>query len=1315
MRWRLPACSRLVLGSLAGLLLVLGMLQVPLAAVAAPVQGSLTATRTSPLINGERMDLRGKLPPSAARTVVLQRRVDDGSWTNVKTMQSGSSGRFSFGVAAPSKVLRQVQYRVSAAAARIGGTKYPAAQTPTLTFGVVRQSSSIDAPAYVRVNKNYEVRGIFWPVRPGRAATLQRRSGGSWKTVSSATLGRTGAVTFTRPATAPGTSTYRVLARAYRGAPQIVTTSRKVTVVSTGDDEAPLAPTGLAGIRDGEVLLTWDAVTAPDLAGYRVYRGQTRNGPWTELTDGAEVGPVFVDGSPDPAATWYAVTSADQLNNQSQRSTAVQPADGDLTPPGTPTGLSAEPGDGTVHLGWVAGSASDLEGYRVYQSADGSSWDLVSSTLAEPELTLSGLTNGKKYFFAVTSLDAHGNESDRSVPAAATPVDATPPGVPSGLQAVASEGQVALAWNAVQDTDLAGYRVYQWNFAASVWDRVGDLRTERTATFTGLVNGTSYYYAVTSVDTAGNESAQSGNATATPRDRTAPPVPNNLAATAGDNRVDLNWNAVTDQGLAGYRVYRSSGANGPWTLATITSQTSATVSGLVNFTDHFFVVTAYDVAGNESAMSAPVSATPTNPLVQPQIEAGAQHTCRIKRTGSLWCWGVNGYGQLGVGSSQSSVPVQVGNDTHWSSLAVGWNYTCALKTSGTAWCWGDNNSGQLGTGTAGSQRYAPTQVGTATNWASLESGGSHTCGVKTDGTVWCWGSNFSGQLGDGTTTDRLVPTQVGTDADWARLTSGNGFTCGVKTDGTAWCWGSNSLGTLGDGTTTDHLTPTQVGGGTNWASLEGGSWHACGVKTDGTAWCWGYNSNGQLGDGSMTLRTTPTQIGTGAGWTSVSAHIFGTCGVKTDGTAWCWGVNGHGQLGDGTFTNRTTPTQVGGGTSWAAVTPGYDHTCGLKSDGTAWCWGWSPFGQGGRGQSNVEPVPLLIPGISNWADVQTGYGHSCGIRTDDSLWCWGLNAYGELGDGGTTTDRGPQVVAAGTSWRQVSAGAYHSCGVRTDHTAWCWGRNADGQLGDGSVTNRLTPTQVGSGSDWDSVVASSTVAFAAHVWSCGLKTDGTAWCWGGNDGQLGEGTTTPHLTPVQVGTDADWVQLTAGASHMCGLKDDGTAWCWGSNEKGQLGDGSTTTRLVPTQVGSDSTWAAIDADDGHTCATRTDGTAWCWGWNVSGQLGDGSSTDRLVPTQVGTSTNWRSVDAGRVHSCGVRTDGTAWCWGSGSGAGGDLEIAARWVPTKVGTATDWKAVAAGYQQTCGVKSDGSALCWGDNSYGQLGTMLNNPTPSQVIE
>jgi len=312
----------------------------------------------------------------------------------------------------------------------------------------------------------------------------------------------------------------------------------------------------------------------------------------------------------------------------------------------------------------------------------------------------------------------------------------------------------------------------------------------------------------------------------------------------------------------------------------------------------------------------------------------------LKPDGTLWAWGLDTWtwGQLGVGitTTNRNIPTQESTGaTNWSAISTG-NHTVALKSDGTIWSWGQNAKGQLGDGTQ-THRNTPTQVSTgATNWSVISVGKDHSLSLKSDGTLWAWGYNEYGQLGDGTITNRLTPTQESTGAtNWSAIAAGYSHTVALKSDGTLWAWGGNYYDQLGNGTGWAKVSePTQEStGATDWTAIAAGANYTVALKADGTLWAWGDNQYGKLGDGTTTNRTTPTQESTVAtNWTSIAAANGHTVALKSDGTLWAWGGNNwYGQLGDGTQTDSHTPTQEStGATDWTAIAAGYYHTMALK-------------------------------------------------------------------------------------------------------------------------------------------------------------------------------------------------------------------------------------------------------------------------------------------------------------------------------------------------------------------------------------------------
>ena len=364
--------------------------------------------------------------------------------------------------------------------------------------------------------------------------------------------------------------------------------------------------------------------------------------------------------------------------------------------------------------------------------------------------------------------------------------------------------------------------------------------------------------------------------------------------------------------------------------------------------------------------------------IQPQIACGDLHTVALQSDGSLWAWGYNVSGQLGLGGHDYAAhptPTQVGTESNWVTVACGDDETTALKSDGSLWAWGYNGWGQLGLGDTGSQS-SPTQVGTDTKWVTVACGRSvqnHTMALQTDGSLWAWGYNGFGQLGLNDTIDRNVPTRVGIEDDWTAVACGGYHTMALKSDGSLWAWGWNSSGELGLGDTTLRTSPTRVGTGNTWVAVACGYGYTVALQSDGSLWAWGWNGLGQLGLGDTTLRTSPTRVGTGNTWVAVACGGSHTVALESDGSLWAWGSNGAGQLGLGPHDGQAhpIPTRVGADTNWVTVACGQSHTAAFKSDGSLWTCGGNGDGELGLGDTTMRASPTEVSPIIMWLTSST--------------------------------------------------------------------------------------------------------------------------------------------------------------------------------------------------------------------------------------------------------------------------------------------------------------------------------------------------------
>ncbi len=743
------------------------------------------------------------------------------------------------------------------------------------------------------------------------------------------------------------------------------------------------------------------------------------------------------------------------------------------------------------------------------------------------------------------------------------------------------------------------------------------------------------------------------------------------------------------------------------------------------------------------------------PLEGPSISLGQGATCQVTTDGALSCWGNGRCGFFGDGTEHVHGPEVIGDTAVWNSLSLGWEHACGIDNDGSLWCWGDGLSGRVGDGGLDefpfslNCRLERVEIEPLGGWAQVSAGGDHTCGVRQDGTLWCWGNNEAAQIGDGAVGslyNRVVPVQVGPDTDWLEVFAGAEHSCGRKRDESLWCWGDGSA--LGDGVESAFSSqPVMVAGPTAWHALPRGlaSLHTCAIDSEGAVWCWGQAYAGALGPAveSESLEPVLVELPGAASRVSVGGGV--SCAVLDDGAVYCWGDNREGTLGlPLDVESASVPVEPHPGLIAQDVRVGVGTVCITDEAEQATCWGRNRHGEVGDHTSGDDNSPRTEPTVvgesavadplDDWSVLNVGGSHGCGIRTDDSLWCWGSRRWGRLGNGDDMEDCSavnladchlttPVAVSGDHQWSSVAVGGSHTCALDDGDALWCWGRGGSGALAD---TDANQPTAVLAGTTWESIASGG-----AH--SCGVQTDGSLWCWGvGNYGQLGhgvQGSEGSQGAPTQVGTDTDWAFVVAGAYHTCALRDGSSLWCWGNNINGQIGNGEQTADLglgafgVSTPFMVPGSWAAVDAGSAHTCAVDDVGALWCWGDNDSGAAGqdpDGSEVV-LVPTQVGGETDWDQPGLGQNVSCATKADGRLLCWGSRAyGALGDGSIAAESPtaqPVQVGLDDDWVSIASSSNTVCGARGDGTAWCWGQNLEGQQGndTVFDSGSPRRVVQ
>jgi len=521
-------------------------------------------------------------------------------------------------------------------------------------------------------------------------------------------------------------------------------------------------------------------------------------------------------------------------------------------------------------------------------------------------------------------------------------------------------------------------------------------------------------------------------------------------------------------------------------------------------------------------------------------------------------------------------PAQVGTEAHWVSASNSERHLFAVAADGSLWTWDPAAPNR------GNHWETARRIGADYDWAAVSAGGFMTTGdrdvftlaVKTDGSLWALGRKFSAVPGVSVTFfDYAEPTRIGTAEDWVFVSAGFDHSAGIRADGSLWAWGGNRSGQLGNGASgMEHFirrSPIQIGTETNWTSVSTSATHTAALRADGSLWAWGSLGRLAFADGATGIRNRPARVGTDADWVAVSSGDGFSIATRTDGSVWTWGWVGQREGGE--FIFYTVPTRIGADTGWASIATGQAHSAGVRTDGSLWSWGANHWGQLGRftptNQTHLYHAPARIGEDDDWATVFSTQGHNLAVRRDGSLWAWGNNENGQLGIGTISGQFDlritPLRAGAEYDWAGavISLSRRRSAAVKADGTLWAWG--------DGSFFGRSghrSPARVGTDSDWVSVSIGGTI-FGTGGHSVAIKRDGSLWAWGDNNvGQLGDGTARNRTAPTRIGSSYLWAYASAGDLHTVAVKTDGTLWAWGWNLGGRLGDG-TEDDLAPQRVG----------------------------------------------------------------------------------------------------------------------------------------------------
>ena len=863
-------------------------------------------------------------------------------------------------------------YHYKIAASNSGGTGEQSSTTSTTT----RSGTPEDVTAETASSTSITIR---WSAVSGATGYRIYRSTSDTGTFTE--VGTSTTTSYTNTGLTAGTNYFYKVAAYNSGGQGVQSNAVNVNAVGT--------PTGVTATAasTSSITVSWNSVTGA--TGYRIYRSTSSSGTFTEV--GTSTTLSFTNTGLTAGTIYYYKVAAYNSSGTGSQSSTVN-----TTPiPGIPTGLTATSSSASsITVSWS--SVSGATGYIIYRSDSASGTFSQVGTSTTTSYTNSYLSAGTTYYYKVAASN-NGGASEMTNAISAI----TLPNYPTGVTAtVASSNSISLNWSSVA-SGVTGYRVYHSTSSSGSFSEVGTSATT-SFTSTGLASGTIHYFRVAAYNSGGT-----GNQSDTVNARTISGTPVGVTATAASFSITINWNS--EVGATGYRIYRSDNATSTFAEIGTSYSTTFTDTGLTSGARFYYKVASYNSSGTS------VQSSTVNAIVRVDIPTGLIIT-EANTSNVILNWNpVSDATEYRIyrSSTFSGTFSEVGTSPtvsytdSWPTIAFTYYYKVAAYNSN-------------GTGTQSST----IALGVTHDVAA---GDSYTLAIRTDGTLWAWGGNGYGQLGDGTTINRITPVRVGTANDWASISTRNNHCMAIKTDGTLWGWGNNSYGQLGVGGTGDRTTPVQVGKMNNWASVSVGGGdlgynipgYTVAITTGGDLYAWGYNVYGQIGDGTRINRYTPVYIG--SDWTSVSAGNGITVAVKS-GRVWVWG------RANSTIGVKENPFNTNISASAAFVSGA--NIIALRTDGTL-----------------NEYSEYLGDFGSNWASVSTSYP-SYGIKTDGTLWPV-MSKY----------DSNYKQIGTANDWKAVSANR-HCVAIKTDGTLWAWGDNYYGQFGNGTTTNSSSPIPV---------------------------------------------------------------------------------------------------------------------------------------------------------------------------------------------------------------------------------------------------------------
>lgn len=585
------------------------------------------------------------------------------------------------------------------------------------------------------------------------------------------------------------------------------------------------------------------------------------------------------------------------------------------------------------------------------------------------------------------------------------------------------------------------------------------------------------------------------------------------------------------------------------------------------------------------------------------VKAGIQTNFALKSDGTVWIWGKNCAGNWADTTLYLKIPVQLKgiNDIIAIDGYSGY-FTVVLKKDGTVWAWGDNSSGQLGDSTTVGKKY-PVQVIGLSDIVAICAGYNASVALKKDGTVWEWGSILNAP--------QIIAKQVSGISNVKAIAYKN-HALALKNDGTVWGWGKNTYGQLGDGSTIQRLSPVQMKGIINAKAISCSGSHSLILKNDNTLWACGYNNAGQLGDGTYVDRVVPVKvlnicpspmppITKFLNPSRIAVGEFMAMALCQDSTIMAWGNNIWGQFGNGTTKGSLFPIKIQGQNQIVSIANGDTHSLILKRDGTVWGAGTNSAGQLGDGTKIDRSNFVQALGLDHIVAIRVANDRCVALKNDGTVWVWGAEKLT------------PYRIENLTHVTDIAVGFAFFLALKNDGTVWGWGDNSYGQLS--TLQSTLGPTPIvkypGMILNLNNIVS----VYAGYGFSMALKSDGTLWAWGDNTlSQLGDSTTINRFTPVKINSIMDVVAIAGGDYHTTALKKDGTVWAWGLNGYGQLGDGTKVNKNFPVQMSGINNAVGIATNRHNTQVLKQNGTVWTTGYYDA--LGDGTVNDQTIPVQA---------------------------------------------------------------------------------------------------